>query len=75
MFRRATTIRLYREWYGFTGPTPLGNPHQVKGLEQAYEYRAARAAYDRTRFVAGQRETPSITRTSPSIDRGRGIGL
>jgi len=74
-FRRATTIRLYRERYGITGPAPLGNPDQVKGLEQAYEYRAARVAYDRARFVANQQETPSIMRTSPSIDRGRGIGL
>jgi len=73
--RRVTTIRLYRERYGVTGPAPLGNSDQVKGLEQAYEYRAARAAYDRARFVAGQRETPAIARTSPSIERGRGIGL
>lgn len=74
-FRRVTTIRLYRERYGITGPSPLGNPDQVKGLEQAYEYRAARAAYDRARFVVGQRETPAIARTSSSIERGRGIGL
>lgn len=74
-FRRVTTIRLYRERYGITGPAPLGNSDQVKGLEQAYEYRAARAAYDRARFVANQQETPSVTPTSPSIDRGRAIGL
>lgn len=74
-FRRATTIRLYRERYGITGPAPLGNPDQIKGLEQAYEYRAARAAYERARFVANQHETPTISHPSPGIDRGRIIGI
>ncbi len=72
--RAAATIRLYRERYNVTGPSPLGNPDRLSGLEQAYEYRAARAAYDHARFVTSQQEASSITRTSVSIDRGHGIG-
>ncbi|TAM68559.1 MAG: conjugal transfer protein [Microbacteriaceae bacterium] len=72
--RAATTIRLYRARYDVAGPSPLGNPDQVNGLEQAYEYRAARAAHDRARFITSQQQSRSITRTSVSIDRGHGIG-
>ena len=74
-FRRATTVRLYRERYGITGPAPLGNPDQVKGLEQAYEYRAARAAYDRTRYLVDRQPTHSISRSGPSIGHDRSIGF
>ena len=73
--RLATTIRLYRERYEVTGPTPLGNPDQVNGLEQAYEYRAARAAYDRAKLITSQQQTSPITRTGLSIERDRAIGL
>jgi hypothetical protein len=73
--RLATTVRLYRERHGVTGPSPLGNPDNVKGLEQAYEYRAARAAYDRARYLTERDNyTESVTPTGPSIDRGRRIG-
>lgn len=74
-FRRATTIRLYRERYGITGPSPLGNPDQIKGLEQAYEYRAARAAYDRTRYLIDHQPTHAISRSGPSIGHDRSIGF
>jgi len=73
-FRRVTTIRLYRERYEITGRSPLGTADQVKGLEQAYEYRAARTAYDQARFIASQQQARSITNRGPSRDRGRGIG-
>lgn len=69
--RAATTIRLYRERHGITGPSPLGNLDEVNGLEQAYEYRAARAAYTRARYLTDH----SATRTWPAIDRRRGVGL
>jgi conjugative relaxase-like TrwC/TraI family protein len=72
--RLATTIRLYRERYEVTGPAPLGNPDQVEGLEQEYEYRAARAAYDRARLITSQQQTRLIRRTGVSIDRGHSIG-
>lgn len=74
-FRRATTIRLYRERYSITGPAPLGNPDQVKGLEQAYEYRAARAAYDRIRYLIDRQPTHSISRSEPSMGHDRSIGF
>jgi hypothetical protein len=46
----------------------------VKGLEQAYEYRAARAAYQQAKSTTDRQDRPAITRTRPSIDRGRSIG-
>ena len=74
-FRAAATICLYRERHGITGQSPLGNRDQVKGLEQAYEYRAARAAYALTQYLTDHQPDHPITRTGPDIDRGRGISL
>ncbi|HEX4402086.1 MAG TPA: MobF family relaxase [Galbitalea sp.] len=74
-FRAAATIRFYRERHDITGASPLGNPDQMNGLEQAYEYRAARAAYTRTRYLTAHQPGHGITRTGPDIDRGRGISL
>ncbi|HAM25121.1 MAG TPA: conjugal transfer protein, partial [Microbacteriaceae bacterium] len=74
-FRAAATIRLYRERHGITGSSPLGGSAQVKGLEQAYEYRAARAAYARAQYLTDHQLDHPVTRTGPDIDRRRGIGL
>jgi conjugative relaxase-like TrwC/TraI family protein len=73
--RHVTAIRLYRERYGVTGPSPLGDPDHVNGLEQAYEYRAARSAYDRARFITSHQRTHATTRPGVHIDNGRRIGL
>ena len=74
-FHAATTIRLYRERHDITGPAPLGNPDQVKGLTHAYEYRAARSAYTRIQYLTHDQHGSSVTRTAPTIDYGRSIGL
>ncbi len=74
-FHAATTIRLYRERHDITGPAPLGNPDQVKGLTHAYEYRAAHAAHTRIQHLTDNRPSYTITRTGPSIDYGRSTGL
>ncbi len=74
-FRAGATIRLYRERHSITGPSPLGNPDQVNGLEQAYEYRAARAAYTRTRYLTAHQPDHPATRTGPDINRRRGVSL
>jgi hypothetical protein len=71
--RLATTIRLYRERHKITGPAPLGNPEQVRGTQQAYEYRAAHAAYAQARYIANQQESRPRTLTGPSINRGLGL--
>jgi hypothetical protein len=74
-FRAAATIRFYRERHGITGPSPLGNRDEVNGLEQAYEYRAARAAYTRARYLTAHQPDHAVTRTGPDIDRRHGISL
>jgi conjugative relaxase-like TrwC/TraI family protein len=68
--RLATTIRLYRERHNVTGPAPLGSPEQVRGTEQAYEYRAAYAAYAQARYITEQQESRPRVLTGPSIKRG-----
>lgn len=71
--RAAATIRLYRERYDITGPSPLGNPDQVKGLEQAYEYRAARAAYQHVRHLTQHNPPDTPTRDGHGIDQKRSL--
>ena len=75
LFRAAATIRFYRERHGITGPSPIGNSDQVDGLEQAYEYRAARAAYARAKYLTNHEPDHPVTRTGPNIDRRRGVSL
>ena len=75
LLRAAVTIRFYRERHGITGPSPLGKSDQVNGLEQAYEYRAARAAYARAKYLTNHEPDYPVTPTGPDIDRRRGVSL
>lgn len=46
----AATVALYRERYEITGPAPLGDPHAVRGPDQAAEYRVGQLALRQIRM-------------------------
>jgi hypothetical protein len=67
--RQAVTVRLYRQRHGITGPAPLGSPDDIRGLEHADQYRAARSALDLARRLSNQSHNQVLTRKNLPIDR------
>ncbi|WP_437584290.1 MobF family relaxase [Paramicrobacterium sp. CJ85] len=64
----AATVALYRDRYEITGPAPLGDPHAVRGPDQAAEYRVGQLALRRIKMSVrhdDERASQSTVRSTP----------
>lgn len=68
----AATVALYRDRYEITGPAPLGDPHAVRGPDQAAEYRVGQLALRQIRMSVRHDDGRASQSTVRSIPR-RGL--